>query len=129
MKNCSFQNSVSKILWYFFIIPSKLHWIDLTYIILWPKIFMTHIWTIFNKINIYAKKVINKGQISKISSLTHYHFSLKKITGSKIDFLLRFIMGNVYNFSRFGSHSQYLLQFLNVIGFTAIQNPRRHHIF
>lgn len=42
-------------------------------------------------------------------------FYSEKCTGMKTDFLQRFIMGNFYIFSPFGSHSEYLAQFFNVI--------------
>lgn len=128
MKNCSFQNSVSKILWYFFIIPSKLHWIDLTYIILWPKIFMTHIWTIFNKINIYAKKVINKGQISKISSLTHCHFSHEKNSQERKQFSCGDLLLGIF---RSFLHSEFLAHFFFLSYHPGLlqYKSHKHHIF
>lgn len=39
-------------------------------------------------------------------------------------------MGNIYLFSPFGSHLEYLAQFFKVIiGAYCNTNPRRHHIF
>lgn len=59
-------------------------------------------------------KESTKGKIIKISSLTHCHFSLEKFTGMRTNFLQRFIVGNDYVFSPFGSHSEYLALFFNV---------------
>lgn len=42
-----------------------------------------------------------------------------------------FIMGNIYIFSPFGTHSEYLAQYFNVINRVRCNknNPRTHHIF
>lgn len=74
-------------------------------------------------------------KISKISSLIHYHFSVKELAGTKTYFLRRFIiMRNAYIFSLFGSQSKYLAQFFNVIirilsSLLKWKNSRRHFIY
>lgn len=74
-------------------------------------------------------------KISKISSLTHYHFSVKEFAGTKTYFLRRFIiMRNAYIFSLFGSQSKYLAQFFNVLirilsSLLQWKNSRRHFIY
>lgn len=76
-----------------------------------------------------------KLKISKISSLTHYFFSVKEFAGTKTYFSRRFIlMGNAYIFSLFGSNSKYLSQFFNVViqilySLLQCKNFRRHFIY
>lgn len=70
------------------------------------------------KINIPVKELqlkSMKGKISKISSLSHYHFSLRKEHRNKTDFLRSFKMGNVDILSPFVSRSEYLAPLVNVI--------------
>lgn len=101
---------------------------------------MPHIWTILIlKLHIPVREVQLKSmkmKISKVISLRNYRFSLKKITGTKTDFMRGFIinwprefhgnknkrrdvrgfkMGNVYILSPFGSTRGNLAHYFNVI--------------
>lgn len=58
-------------------------------------------------------------KMSKISALTHYHIIIFKSKvhrkGIQTTFSWRFILGNVYIFLPFGTHSENLTQSFNVI--------------
>lgn len=62
-----------------------------------PKVFMQHVWTIFNKSTLTIRErssieIDERENIYKRSSLTHYHFSLRKIHWNKNRFLI-----DIYN--------------------------------
>lgn len=89
-----------------------------------PKIFMEHIWPIFDKkkknTHTHEKSaiVIWNGWKENFPRYLHWHiviFQSEKFTRTKKDFLWRFVMGNVHIFSPSGSHSEYLGQFFNLI--------------
>lgn len=83
-----------------------------------------HFLVIFDK-NTDTHTPMNKMQLksieekmSKISALTHYHIIIFKSKvhrkGIQTTFSWRFILGNVYIFLPFGTHSECLAQFFNV---------------
>lgn len=95
-----------------------------THSIVCSKIFMLHIWMILIKIHIPVKEVQLKSmkwKISKISSLTHCHFSHEKIHRNENNFLRTFIIGNVQIIP---------VHFFKVIirVFSNTKSPK-HHIF
>lgn len=82
------------------------------------QIFMQHIWPISNK-NIPTcernANEIDDREHFQDTFLTHYLFHSEKYTGTKTNVLRKFIIGIVYIFSPFGSHSEYLTKYFNVI--------------
>lgn len=92
------------------------------------KIFMLRIWTIHIPVDELQLKSM-KGKIFQISSMTHYRFFYcEKFTETKIDFLRRFIMGNVNIFyirkSLVIVRTMFQRYHLGTFIFFAMENPR-----
>lgn len=71
-------------------------------------------WQLFIKIHIPEKETqikLIKGKLFKKFSFSNWHFHSQKITITETNFLRKFTMGNVSNFSPFVTHSKYLAQF------------------
>lgn len=90
-------------------------------VIVCPMIFMLR-WRSFNEkkyTHLWKSAIeINESKNTQDTCMCHWHiiiFYLEKVTGTKTDSWRRFIMWNVYIFSPFESHSEYLAKFFNVI--------------